>query len=375
MGTGRITRLYEDKGRKDIYSDEMTRRIPVSIYYPTKKEGDSFYKDLYYPKTDMLCKIYLEGKEERRERLESLRMNFINNAEPDFEHEKMPVVVFSHGLSADRDFYMFLISYLAMKGYFIVTVGHLYDTDFTLLPDGSVVEMKHGLLGESRIEDRRKQVRFRSEDFKFILDRLPEISEEFKGMADLKRVSAIGHSLGAMTVFYSMNHEILKSGILLDAPMSFIEDEKIAKFEETGKKILNIRREGIDLLDTLVNTVNEAKDKSDSNFRKSILSEYEKASKEAEVTGKLFRAMKEQEEYFIEMKGTDHLTFTDWYYLLNDVLPEKNEPIEVSHIKLQEIAQAFLEETLDKKKDSYKNLIKSGKLPGVHVENTVKRLF
>ncbi|MFB0918716.1 MAG: hypothetical protein QMB63_06575 [Clostridiaceae bacterium] len=289
MGIGRQTKLLIDKTRIDYYSGEPERKIPISIFYPTVDNGKSKYKDIYYPKTEMLNEIYAEGRNSRVKILDDIEVEFINNATMDKSKQNLPVVIFSHGLTADRDFYMFLVIPMVKAGFIVIDTGHIYDTDFTLLPDGSVVKMKEGLLAMSKPEERYAQIKCRADDVKFVADSLAEINEgsDFKGMLNLDRVSVAGHSLGGMTAVFAMEHPLIKAGIILDAALAYFDSDNIDSEAVKNKPILNFRRDKVDYGDRLKDKIERSVNKSAENYKKAVVKEHEMALIEEVNTIKL----------------------------------------------------------------------------------------
>lgn len=370
MGIGRITRLLTDTSRSDFYSDEAVRRIPISIFYPTRQEGTSRYRDLYAPREEMLVKIYGEGNKERIQHLEGVKTRFLNEAEPDRERT-CPVVVFSHGLEADRDFYLFLIEPLVAEGYLVVTTGHLYDTDVTLLPDGEVVEMKPGLLGESTYPQRRGQIETRGRDMTFVVDQLKALNEDplFEGMLDLDKVALCGHSLGGMTVLEALPHPLVKAGVMLDAAVSLIDVEEALKMGElVDKPVLNIRRWNIGYEGRLRPRIERLREKSPQRFQDVILKEHDEVLKDEQGTSDLYRYVNGRPENFILIRDTVHMTFCDWFSLVPDKYIPGLLPMEKAYALINQAVATFLQENLLGQGTPYTELIRGNEEPDIQQE-------
>lgn len=370
MGIGRKVRLLTDSTRVDFYSGEPVRRIPISIFYPTKQEGSSFYKDLYDPYPEMLAKIYGEGKRERIEALDQLKAQFMNEAEPD-RSNVYPVIVFSHGLEADRDFYLFLIEPLVNDGYIVVTTGHLYDTDVTLLPTGEVIKMKEGLLGEASFAERAAQIEARGLDMTYVVDHLKTLNcdPDFAGMLDLNLVGLCGHSLGGMTVLKTLPHPLVKAGVLLDAALRLIDvDQKLLDGQTIHKPVLNFRRGAISYGDKLLFRIEKLKDKSCEKFKETILKEHEEALAEEVSTRKTFQYVNGEFKNFIYLDKSIHMTFCDWFTLVPDKYYPTLIPIEDAHGIISQVVLAFYRENLLKDGKPYSDLIYNASLQGIHME-------
>lgn len=370
MGIGRKTRLLTDESRSDFYSNEAVRRIPISIFYPTRQEGSSLYKDLYAPRQEMLVKIYGEGNKDRIRHLEGVATRFINGAAPDRDRT-CPVIVFSHGLEADRDFYLFLIEPLVDEGYIVVTTGHLYDTDVTLLPNGEIVEMKPGLLGESTYEQRRDQIETRGRDMSFVVDYLKELSEdpEFQGMLDLQKVALCGHSLGGMTVLETLDHPLVKAGVMLDAAVSLIDvEKKLENNEFVDKPVLNMRRYNITYEGRVRSRIQRLRDKGPQRFQDAILKEHDEVIRDEKGTADLFRYVKGRPENFILIKDTVHMTFCDWFALVTDKYIPGLLPLEKAYAIITGAVTAFFRENLLQDGEPYKALIRENREPDIEQE-------
>ncbi len=370
MGIGRKTRLLIDETRTDFYSGEKTRRIPISIFYPTRREGASLYEDLYAPNQELLAKIYGEGKKERIEHLKTVKTSFQNDAPPDLEQAR-PVIVFSHGLEADRDFYLFLIEPLVRDGYVVVTTGHLYDTDLTLLPDGEQVKMKEGLLGESSRAQRTAQIEARGGDMLFVVDYLNTLNEDptFRGLLDLDHVGIAGHSLGGMTVLKTLPHPMVRAGVMLDAALQFIDVEKELSAGITlNKPVLNFRRDGISYGDRLKFRIEKSRERSPEKFMEILLKEHDEALADEVVVRQLYQYVNGQFRHFIYMDKTVHMTFCDWFRLVPDKYYPTLIPIDEAHGLIADLVCDFFREHLLNEGKPYTERIIQSQTQGIHLE-------
>lgn len=102
-------------------------------------------------------------------------------------HEKLPVVVFSHGIGEDRDSYAWVGRALARHGYASVHITHA-GTDRAVL--------ERGYRHLYRAVKQRENWIARPLDVTFVLDRLASRDD-----VDMNRVAAVGHSAGAFTSF------------------------------------------------------------------------------------------------------------------------------------------------------------------------------
>lgn len=114
-----------------------------------------------------------------------------------YEGEKLPVIIWSHGLGGSVDGAAFLSRYLASQGYVLVHVQHLGT-------DSSLWEGKPGhpwdIIRNTTIP--RSATLNRFHDVPFLLDSLPAWiaqHEEVERIANLENLGMSGHSFGALT--------------------------------------------------------------------------------------------------------------------------------------------------------------------------------
>lgn len=114
-----------------------------------------------------------------------------------YEGEKVPVILWSHGLGGSVDGAAFLSRYIASYGFVIVHIQHLGT-------DSSIWEGKEGhpwdIIRKTHIS--RETTLNRFADVPFVLDALPDWMRqhpEVGNIADLKTIGMCGHSFGALT--------------------------------------------------------------------------------------------------------------------------------------------------------------------------------
>jgi dienelactone hydrolase len=122
---------------------------------------------------------------------------------------RLPVVLFSPGAGTARDVYQALAEDLASHGYLVLAVDHTGETPVQF-PDGHVegraVPRRHPLATGAAI---------RLADMRFVLRRLNTMAPGPR--ADLRRVAAVGHSLGGSTAAALMRAEpTVRAGVDLD---------------------------------------------------------------------------------------------------------------------------------------------------------------
>lgn len=109
-----------------------------------------------------------------------------------------PLVVFSHGAGATSFGYTWLIENLVSHGYVVAAIEHTGTAVTMWFPDGRLVPFRQGPMDKTSAG-----IAEGAEDVRFVLDRITELdktgAEQFplKGIIDLSRLAAMGHSAGA----------------------------------------------------------------------------------------------------------------------------------------------------------------------------------
>jgi dienelactone hydrolase len=130
---------------------------------------------------------------------------------------KWPVVLFSPGLQAPREFYGNTADDLASRGYVVVTVSHTYDSLLVEFPGDRI---EYSTIDGSP-ETMKKAIDTRVADMRFVLDELPGLHR----WADLSRVGIAGHSFGGYTAGETMVHDRrFDAGINIDGAMEHTGD-------------------------------------------------------------------------------------------------------------------------------------------------------
>jgi pimeloyl-ACP methyl ester carboxylesterase len=123
--------------------------------------------------------------------------------------ERLPVVVFSHGLGGSSAMYASQCTDLASHGFIVVALTHT-DTSASYvarrLPSDPPVPYRHVEVFNATEEDinfRRVQIRLRVNEISRVLDALAAGEGSFahiRDRADMDKVALVGHSFGASTV-------------------------------------------------------------------------------------------------------------------------------------------------------------------------------
>ncbi|NKE57340.1 prolyl oligopeptidase family serine peptidase [Lentzea sp. PSKA42] len=130
---------------------------------------------------------------------------------------KWPVVLFSPGLQAPREFYASTADDLASRGYVVVTVSHTYESLLVEFP-GNRVEFGQT---DGSPETMKKVIDTRVADMRFVLDKVPGLHR----WADTSRVGIAGHSFGGYTAGETMVRDRrFDAGINIDGAMEHTGD-------------------------------------------------------------------------------------------------------------------------------------------------------
>ena len=185
-------------------------------------------------------------------------------------HQRKPVVVFSHGLAACRTSYSFLCTDLASRGYFVAAIEHGEGSGCLRSVKNSknaAIELKYQDLlapGTPEYDVRNKQVKLRASEACEALDSLDEMNngnleniwiqnlsdEKLDGLRNdlmdsmnLDMVTIAGHSFGGATTALGMTMDArFKVGVALDSWMFPIREEKLNKISPEKLLFINCEK-------------------------------------------------------------------------------------------------------------------------------------
>lgn len=323
---GRIIRVLTDESRNNIYQDGF-RKIIISIFYSTKINREnkfSKYIDLYHPKEDILIeKFKMFGIDD--DYVRQITSKVIPNA-PFSSEIKHPVVIFSPGFGIERDMTTLTIDSLLEAGYIVVTVGHVFDSMFTIFPDGTVNEQHKdvGLIDKTDFKGYQKFITIRSDDISFVINELTKLNQHdeiFKNKLDMNKLGVMGHSLGGTTVLEAAYQDKrIKAGILLDGGLCDLDlTERLHNNNYLNTPFLNFRQEYSTYESMSNKFINDLKAQFDENSDE--LNNEMTAFKE--ISSRYVKGQKDLYQYltgfksFIKLKGAEHMNFTDIPVILN----------------------------------------------------------
>ncbi|MBW9158697.1 alpha/beta hydrolase family protein [Clostridium tagluense] len=371
MKTGRIVKVLEDKRRKEtlIECDE-NRKIIISFYYPIdetwKESRQALYADLYSPREDEFINRFkemvpLENDAEKEKFLGSIKTNIYNDAPISKKQVTYPVIIHSTGLGSPRDYVTFNIEELVNKGYVVFTIGHIYDSMFTIFPNGQILEPSKE---EYTQEEKENLIDIRKNDILFVLNQLEKLNNEddvIKNKLDLQRIGTIGHSLGGAAVFKASQCDSrIKATVLFDASMQFLNlSEDINEKQRLNTPILNFRRGNFNYEASMTMFIDYLKDKfDDEHFKKQIIL-YDNILRDSNREQKALFNYLCGYKSFIKLNGTKHMTFTDYSIIKGEKMENETLSVEKSHEVINNITIRFLDEFLCGKEKQYSGFIKN----------------
>ncbi|MCM1989020.1 alpha/beta hydrolase family protein [Oceanirhabdus seepicola] len=374
MIIGRTVKVLEDTNRKEIYSKkEENRRVIISIFYPVdgawKPEHQAYYKDLYRPCEEEFINRYKDDIKVSEDYLNNIKINAYNDAPIAKEDKEYPLIIFSPGLGMGRDSSMFNVERLVEEGYIVITIGHTYDTVFTVFPNGKIitqVTLEDGSTFEKMFEKMIELKDMRKNDITFVIDELKELNKNdsiLKCKISLNKIGTIGHSLGGASVLDAGREDTrIKAVAMLDGAPQYLdlkEDIQSKKFLSTP--VLNLRMGSIDYKSAMSEYINNMKEKLEGDEFKERVVQYD------EILNRKIERQKELYEYlsgdksFIKLKDSEHMTFTDWYIINNELEEEGIILVRRAHEIINDVVIAFLNQHLCGKDGEYDRLIHSGK--------------
>lgn len=197
---GRKLFYWTDESRLETITDEPgdKRKVFVQLWYPADKPGKTVAE--YYPD---VADVFVDPK--NREVEKKTKNHATTDAKLAKTKAKFPVLIFSPGLGSSPFTYTTIIENMVSRGYIVAAINHPYDSGDFKFSDGQIIrhnsEKWDRQLSKDYTEEQRRQFiddrRFSwAKDFSFVLDRLAQLEEPFKGKLDLQNAGAFGHSFG-----------------------------------------------------------------------------------------------------------------------------------------------------------------------------------
>lgn len=374
---GRVIRVLTDNKREELLKNTgEKRKIIVSIFYPSdegiKENQKGSYINLFSPCEEefinkFAAKKNMAGQQVDETYLKSIKTNTFNNIEISNREILYPVIIFSPGLGMDRDCLIYIIEKLVSEGFIVFTLGHIYETDFTILPSGEVIN-QIDRTDDFTFEEKEQLIEIRKEDILFLLEKLKVLNskdEVIKGKLDLDKVGIIGHSLGGSAIFKAAREDTrIKAIVMLDGSLQHFD---LVKDINAGKRMttpfLNFRRGSIDYDEEMKKAIEFNESRTDGEvFKKRIVGRNKTLIGQIEGQRQLYEYLLGYKS-FIKLKHSEHLTFTDWPVIYNQEFENNILSIKEAHEVISEITARFFKEFLCGMEGVYDEFIKSGSCP------------
>ena len=189
---GQILLDWTDTSREEPATEDPNdrRQLPVQIWYPAAENVDG-EKAHYKPRIEAFRE---EWGDEAVDFFNAVETTWILDAPPSNDGP-FPIFVFSHGWGARSSSHGTFLSDLASHGYVVFGLNHPY-LGKVALADGSITQPD-----DSQFDDHGDAETHYADDVIFALDQIAGLGRDqgnysFKGILDMKRVAAGGHSSG-----------------------------------------------------------------------------------------------------------------------------------------------------------------------------------
>jgi hypothetical protein len=371
MRVGRIVKVLSDLSRNEVVSNSNEKRkLIISIYYPVEDncnaDRQAFYIDLYHPKEQRFIDEWkAEGVEEGY--IRNIKTNIYMNAPMKSDNTKYPIVIYSPGFSCSRDSSIFTLQKLVEEGYIVITLGHIYETDFTVMPSGEVIEMltEFKNISSNSLDTWKRLINIRKQDIIFLINELDFINknDEFlKSKLDLSSIGVIGFSLGSQACFEAAAEDsrikavVLFEGCLHNSTVS----ERVEAREKSYTPHLLIKRHASShklRVDECYSWYKDMEDREEAEER--VKESIEQACIITKTQKDLYEYLKGYKS-FVKLNHSKHLTFSDMPMLENREYEEclgGQLSINRAYKIISEVTLRFLNEFLYGSSNEYQNFI------------------
>ena len=160
--------------------------------------------------------------------------NSYKNIETATLPKKLPILIFSHGITSSRSLHQSLFESLSSRGYVIFALNHSYDANLTIFPNNMIADYRSELGGNpDSLNLRKKQMKTRALDIVFLLDQIKKIQSNkiesrLNNLLNTDKIGIAGHSYGGATaILASRIDKRIKSCLVLDGWLSPLPDSVI----------------------------------------------------------------------------------------------------------------------------------------------------
>jgi len=206
------------------WEEAKAGKITVAVWYPTGAQSETFYYPVPYT---VGC--------------------VAKDAPVDGENAPYPLIIVSHGYGGSGISAVFLTEHLASLGYIVVAPDYEdRDKPATIRGRKNPVRVMEFLRNALRIartgkEFDRAAYSYRPRTLKFVLDRMLELNEskesDFRGTIDVRRIGAVGHSLGSYTTLAALGLDEknadnrIKAAVLLSGGVFMFQPEEFRRIK------------------------------------------------------------------------------------------------------------------------------------------------
>lgn len=380
MKIGRVVRVAKDNNRNEIFNCTNEKRtLIMSIFYPADEvhcQGkSSLYKELYEPNVERFINDWAES-DELEQYINELSTNVFINVPMENINDKYPVVIYSPGFSCDRDSTVFIIEKLVEQGYIVITLGSIHETDFTIMPNGEVVEMLEELndLSSNSKEIWKELIDIRKKDILYLIDHLDYINkndELLKNKLSLDKIGLIGFSLGSQGCFEAAaDDERIKAVVLLEGCLHYSTVlERVNRGQRSKTPHLLFKRHASSQSLREEECHSWYKDLEDRKKAEKLAKEQIDIAYEITKTQKALYEFVDGYKSFVKVENTKHMTFCDMPILSNQQYEEclgGKISVKTAHEIISTATVKFLNEFLCNSINEYGNFMK--------YENTYSKL-
>jgi hypothetical protein len=371
MRVGRRVKVLTDSNRIEVVRDSKEKRkLIISIFYPVDNSWDTdrqaLYIDLYHPQEQWFIDEWkASGIEECY--IRNIKTNIYTNAPMKNSNTKYPIVIYSPGFSCDRDSSVFTIQKLVEEGYIVITVGHIYETEFTVMPSGEIIEMLDELknIASNSLNTWKELINIRKKDIVFLINQLDFINKHDKFLnnkLDLTKIGVIGFSLGSQACFEAAAEDsrikavVLFEGCLQNSTVS----EKVEAGEKSYTPHLLIKRHASShkiRVDECYSWYKDMEDREDAEKR--VKEAIEQACIITKTQKDLYEYIKGYKS-FVKIIHSKHMTFSDIPILQNKEYEEclgGQLSINKAYKIISEVTFRFFNEYLYGNTNEYQNFI------------------
>lgn len=291
-------------------SDTVFRELMIQVWYPSEKRKAST-KAPYISNFDMLQEMVENGYFFQDSSLiaswRDMKTSASLNAPLEQEMGHFPLALFSHGLGVIRANYTSIIQDLSSHGYIVAAIDHPYG-GLTVLPDGRILSTSaDSALFNDDPDTVASRVSMWAEDASFVLDQLlspKNVAGIYAHRIDSRRIGMIGHSMGGAAALETC---------LEDGRLKACVDLAGAPFGKVVNK--GLRKPTLIVESQPVYSDEELESKGRTR------EQWEKMGQQIrEMWRSVFSKDRSVPAYFVTIKGTGHLSFSDAPFVMPDTI-------------------------------------------------------